>query len=272
MPVRTPARTARRPTTSDRRALTQRAIDFEIDCTVAACDHSEEVPLGLWIRSASHPKMWMLNQLHVRGPQPDLTADDLVAELDRGLADVGHRRAQVGDDATGRRLADDVAKLEGWTAAPVLVMVLEREPPEPPPGVTREIDHEAMMALEALLVDEYDDVPQDEKPVVVAGRAHLTAVIDGTRYFTATADGTDVSTVYLYTDGRTGQLEDVGTLEAHRGQGLASATVNVAARAAIDAGCDMTFLVCHAGTGPVALYADLGFRTVGRYWAFTRRG
>jgi predicted GNAT family acetyltransferase len=215
--------------------------------------------------------MWMVNQLHVRGPQPDLTAGDLVAELDRGLADTGHRRAQVGDDATGRRLADDIAKLEGWTAAPVLVMVLEREPAEPPAGITREIDHDAMIALEALLVDEYDDIPQDDKAVVVAGRAHVTAAVPGTRYFTATADGTDVSTVYLYTDGRTGQLEDVGTLEAHRGRGLAAATVNAAAREAIAAGCDMTFLVCHAGTGPVPVYADLGFRPVGRYWAFTRR-
>ena len=76
----------------------------------------------------------------------------------------------------------------------------------------------------------------------------------------------------LYGDGRTAQPEDVHTLPEHRGHGLSSATVSFAAREARAAGADLVFLVCDAAHGPYPLYAGLGFRAVGRYWAFTRPG
>ncbi len=64
--------------------------------------------------------------------------------------------------------------------------------------------------------------------------------------------------------------ELVNTLAEHRGHGLAAATVSLAAREALAAGCDMVFIVCAAADGPVALYARLGFRAAGRFWSFTR--
>jgi GNAT superfamily N-acetyltransferase len=236
-----------------------------------ACDRVEDTSLGAWHRCSAHPKMWMLNQLHVVGPQPELTADALIAELDRGLADVGHRRAQLDDDATGRRLAEDMRKA-GYNVAGVLVMELDGEPPAVPEGVVRVAEEPAMRALDRLLHEQDPDFPAADLDVVVEAHAHLRAAVPGTRAFVAAADGTDASCTTLYCDGVTGQPEDVNTLAAFRGRGLAAATVSAAARAALDEGCEFVFLVVDAETGPVPLYASLGFRPIGRYWAFTRPG
>ena len=235
----------------------------------AACDAVEDHPLGVWHRCSTQPRMWMLNQLHVLGPRPELTAEALIAELDRGLADVEHRRLQLDDDATGRRLADAMRKA-GYRVHGVLVMELDGEPPEPPRGVVRVADEKAMRALDVALHEADPDVPADDVPVVVEGHAHLRATIPGTRAFVAAADGVDAACTTLYSDGRTGQPEDVNTLTAFRGRGLAAATVAAAARAALDEGCDFVFLVVDAEAGPVPLYASLGFRAIGRYWSFTR--
>lgn len=237
---------------------------------LAASDHREEAPLGVWARCSTHPKMWMLNQLHVVGPQPDLTAEAFLAELDRGLADVGHRRAQVSDDVTGRRLAEDVRKLEGYNVMPLLVMLLDREPPEPPPGFAREVDAATMRALDEQIVAADAGIPAHDKPVVVEGHEHLRDQIPGTRSFVGSRDGVDACAVTLYCDGRTGQPEDVNTLAEHRGHGLAAATVSLAARAATASGADLVFIVCDAAEGPFPLYASLGFRAAGRYWSFTK--
>lgn len=260
-----------RPGPEDDRALVARAITFERDCLALAADRREEHPLGLWIRSSAHPQLWTLNQLHVLGRHPELTAAALMAELDAGLADAAHRHVSVADDATGRRLADDF-RAAGWRVGPALVMLLDREPPEPAPGVAREVDEAAMRALEAQTVREDAGIPADSEPMVLAGHAHVRATVPGTRMFVGAHDGVDACHATLFTDGRTGQPESVVTLSEHEGHGLAAATVSVATRAAQSAGCDLVFIICHGDTGPVALYSRLGFRAAGRYWTFTRPG
>ncbi|MCW2968582.1 MAG: family N-acetyltransferase [Solirubrobacteraceae bacterium] len=268
MPARTP-RTLRPSSSEGAAALLERAIAFERECLALVADDRREHPLGLWTRSAEHPQLWSLNQLHVIGRHPELTAEQLMAELDRGLADVRHRRVVVDDDATGRRLQDDFRKA-GWSVGPVLVMVLDREPPVPPVAVAHEIDAPGMDTLDELIMHDDDEIPEHDRPIVLAAHAHMRRAIPGTREFAGVRDGVDACQATLYTDGRTGQVESVGTLRAHRGHGLAAATVGLAAREALAAGCDLVFIVCHADTGPVALYAGLGFRPAGRFWTFTR--
>jgi GNAT superfamily N-acetyltransferase len=249
----------------------ERAIAFERDNLVLAAERSDEHPLGLWTRCAEHPQLWMLNQLHVVGPHPGLTAKGLIAELDAGLSDARHRRVTVADDATGRGLVDDF-RAAGWQVSPTLVMLLDREPPAPPPGVAREVDEPTMRALEELIVRDDPAFPAHDEPVVLAGHIHMRAAIPGTRTFAGAHDGVDACQTTLYAVGRTGQPESVGTLSAHEGHGLASATVALATREALAAGCDLVFILCHADTGPVPLYARVGFRAAGRFWAFTRPG
>jgi GNAT superfamily N-acetyltransferase len=216
--------------------------------------------------------MWAMNQLYVEGAQPQLTAEALCAELDRGLADAHHRRAIVTDDATGRRIADDM-RAAGYGAGPLAVMLLDREPPEPPAGLAHEIDEPAMRALEERIVAQDDAIPPHDKQIVIEGHAHMRAARAGgyrVRMFAGVDGGEDVCRTFLYTDGRTGQPEDVETLPAHRGKGLAAATVSLAAREALAAGCDLVFILANAANGPVALYSELGFRVSGRFWTFNR--
>ena len=215
--------------------------------------------------------MWVLNELRVTGPRPDLTGEELRAELDRELGDGGgHRRAVVEDEKAGRRVYEDFKCREGWRAGPVAIMALLGDPPpEPPPGIAREVGEEEFRVVDAALTAADDAIPAEDRDVVVAGTAQLRAAT-GARMFVGARNGVDASRTTLFTDGHTGQPEIVDTLAEHRGHGLAAATVALATRSAVDAGCDFVFILCDAISGPVPLYASLGFVVIGRYWVFTR--
>lgn len=149
-------------------------------------------------------------------------------------------------------------------------MALAGDPPAPTEGLAREADEEELAALDARVVEADAELPEEHRAAVLAGQAHLRAANPGTRRFVGLHDGEPVATTTLFTEGGTAQPEDVSTLPAHRGHGIAGATVALAAREARATGCDLVFLVCDAAGGPVALYASLGFVPVGRSWTFTR--
>lgn len=214
--------------------------------------------------------MWVLNQLHVIGPQPRLTADLLLAELDRGLADAPHRRAMVLDEPTGRRLAEQLAGRPGWQIGSLLVMPLVTEPLEPPPGIVREVDDATLRRLDLQVNEQDRDLPPGVAAKLVAGRAALRGAVPGTRRFIGAREGADACTATLYSDGETAQVEAVNTLPGQRGHGLAAATVSHAAREALAGGHELVFILCDGTDGPVPLYAGLGFSPLGRYWTFTR--
>jgi hypothetical protein len=159
----------------------------------------------------------------------------------------------------------------GYNAVPLMVMLLDREAPEPAPGLAHEIDEPAMRALEERLVAANTDIPEADRPVVVEGHAHIRAAVPGTRMFAGRAGGEDVCQTTLFCHDGVGQPEDVETLAAHRGRGLAGATVALATREAVAAGADLVFILCSADTGPFPLYAAIGYRAAGRAWTFTRQ-
>jgi ribosomal protein S18 acetylase RimI-like enzyme len=81
-------------------------------------------------------------------------------------------------------------------------------------------------------------------------------------------DGEVVSYADLYQDGADAQVEDVGTLDEHRGRGYASAVVLAAIEASRRDGAELVFLVADANDWPQELYRRLGFETVGNYTKF----
>jgi GNAT superfamily N-acetyltransferase len=248
----------------------ERAIAFERDNLMLAAGSVEEAPFGRWMRNPDHPQMWSMNQLYVDGPQPGLTAQALTAELDRGLADARHRRAIVTHDGTGRALAEPMAA-GGYTAVGLMVMLLDREPPAPAPGLAREIDEAQMRALEARLVADSGSIPERDREVVLAGHAHLRGSIPGTRMFAGLDGDEPVAQLTLYARDGIAQPEDIETAAAHQGKGIGAAVTALATREAVAAGHEV-FILCHAADGPFPLYAALGFRAAGRFWTFTRPG
>jgi len=91
-----------------------------------------------------------------------------------------------------------------------------------------------------------------------------------TRLFADEADRRLVAHTELYSYDGVGQVENVMTLEAYRGRGLARALVLHAASESRAAGNDLTFLVADADDWPQRLYERLGFETVGRYSRFLK--
>ena len=96
--------------------------------------------------------------------------------------------------------------------------------------------------------------------------------IQDTRFFAARVDGEIASYCDLYSDGDTGQIEAVMTLEQFRNRGLARATVMRALAASRDAGNDLTFLMALRDDWPKELYRKLGFDEIGQVYEFVRPG
>jgi GNAT superfamily N-acetyltransferase len=92
------------------------------------------------------------------------------------------------------------------------------------------------------------------------------------RWFVAPGDGDGAAACCLLSDGAgIGQVEDVATLEAARGQGLASAVVDAARAASQEAGHTTTFITADAADWPQFLYEKLGFVPVGDLHVLRRR-
>ena len=99
---------------------------------------------------------------------------------------------------------------------------------------------------------------------VVAARRALAAATP-TRWFCGAWEGRDGCNATLYSDGRTAQVENVGT----RARTCAAAawpapTVSLAVDAALADGHELVLIFADDDDWPKDLYAKLGFRTVGR--------
>jgi GNAT superfamily N-acetyltransferase len=219
------------------------------------------------------PDIWDANHLRVQR-SASVTAPELVAEAERLMAvrALKHRRVLVDDDGLGTRLAPGFEKLE-WEAGRWVVMVLSRSP-------DRRVNADAVVepGLEVVrrgrdeAAHRADWYTGDEDILEQVRRRHFALL--------ETANGRDfaimhgeiaVSFACLYRDGSTAQVEDVGTLDEYRGQGLSRAVVQRTVEAALQDGCDFVFLVADDADWPKDFYARVGFDTVGRTHHFLVR-
>ena len=225
-------------------------------------------PLGEAFFHDGLPRVWMLNQLSV---DARAEADDIVSALEELYGHLPHRRAFVERPDVGEALAPEL-KRAGWLVEHDVFMVLRRERDlAAAPGLAREVEEEAVRAVEAQTIAAE---PFGEPGIVqqmLAARGAFGRAGAG-RYFAAALDGVDACHTTLYSDGVVAQVEDVGTLEAARGHGLARAACSAAIDAALAAGHEFVFIIADDNDWPKDLYARLGFDPVGRPWAFTRVG
>lgn len=233
-----------------------------------------EVPFrfGTAYLHSSLPRVWSRNYLVAEKDLSEATTELLVAESDRVLGEAGmrHGKVEIYDEEAGTRLEPGFREL-GWEVHCDVLMVARREPDRPVDLWLAEevgIDELEPIAAEATRSEPYgadEEVVQQlnaNKRVVMASR--------DTRFFAARVDGAIASFCDLYSDGRTGQIEAVWTLEQHRGQGLARATVMRALEASHEAGNDLTFLMALRDDWPKELYRKLGFDEIGLCYEFVR--
>lgn len=258
------------PRTEGERAVAlAAALEFERGCYARAAADAAPHPLGLALRDDAVPRAHVLNMLWVTATS--VTADGLLAALEATHAGLGHRKAQIDDDALGAVLAPRM-RAAGFASERHLVMALGRpRDRDPAPGLASEVDEANHASLEAAVTREHPHGAEEEvvEQLARARAAIRAAAPGGTRFFAGAEGGTDAAAQVTLLRGQgVAQVEDVATLEAHRGRGLARAVCSAAIDAAGPAA--LVFLVADDGDWPKDLYAKLGFDPVGAIWAFTR--
>lgn len=242
------------------------ALAFEQDYYARAATTAVAHPLGLALGGPEVPRAHMLNMLWVTTRSATPTA--VLAALEQTQGDLAHRKAEVADDTLGAALAAPVRDA-GYSTKRFVWMARHRPHDRAPVGgLARETDAASHTMVEAATTAE---LPHGGERAVVDQLAEARARLRGaatTRYFVASADGVDAAHATLVAGDGVAQLEDVGTLEAHRRRGLARAVCTTAVDAAT-AGT-LVFVVAEADDWPRELYAKLGFDAVGHTWAFVK--
>ena len=90
------------------------------------------------------------------------------------------------------------------------------------------------------------------------------------RAFGVRAEGVIAAVCETYSDGTVGQIEDVATLEEHRGKGYGTEVVLAALASLQRAHHELIFLVADAEDWPKKMYEKLGFEGVGVTYQFIR--
>jgi ribosomal protein S18 acetylase RimI-like enzyme len=215
---------------------------------------------GLAVFDERLPLRYDSNYLLVDELPEAVSADDLVEEARR----LDRPAVMVRDQPTGERLAPRCEAL-GWTIHRGLVMAHRRQPERAADtSLVEEVDEAALRpARRRQLAGEPWATPAVVEQLLDAKLTIARALT--ARFFAVHVDRQVAGYVDLYHDGHTAQIEDLATLEEHRGRGYASALVLRALQEARHAGCDLVILVADAEDWPKLLYRRLGFVELGRY-------
>jgi GNAT superfamily N-acetyltransferase len=253
-------------TTTDRQDF-QRALAMDRALLAAAAQRAEDHPLGILLFDEARPRVWVHNQLHVTGPAGDI--DDLVRLLDEHYGDLAHRRALVEDPVEGARLAAGFRD-RGWQVETHVYMALRgSRDREPEPGLAAEVSAAEHAESERQTLREAPSAADaDVREQLIDARAARRDACDRSHCIAGVVDGRHVGNTMVYVAGDAAQVEDVTTLAAFRGRGVARAMVSLACELAADA--DLVWLAADDDDWPKELYAKLGFRPIGRAFVFTR--
>jgi ribosomal protein S18 acetylase RimI-like enzyme len=225
-------------------------------------------PLGVGVLTPELPRRHDSNYVFLERAG---TAYEAMAEADRILGGAGanHRVIVTFDEELGRRL-EPAFLGAGWGRQRHVFMAHRREPTKQVDlSTVSEVDEGALRPGRTQAICSYPwGSPELAKElldakVLLADRAE-------TRFFGVPVNGEIVAWSDLYLAQGMAQVEDVATLEDHRGNGYASAVVLRAVREAQAAGADLIFLVADDEDWPKELYERLGFEIVGRSYKFIR--
>jgi ribosomal protein S18 acetylase RimI-like enzyme len=225
-----------------------------------AGERTEPTRFGAAVYDDRVPKRYDSNYLLVETVPPGTTAEELAGDAR------AHDRPMIffRDEQSAERLLPGFRAL-GWRPDRHVFMV-QRGPGtrDAPVEFVQELDADALRAARRRLIE---DFPWARPEVLeqLHEAKHLIAASVDTRFLGVVVDGEVVAYADVYIEPPNAQIEDVGTLEAHRGRGYASAVVLYAAETARRAGADFVFLVADAEDWPQHLYRRLGFEPIGHY-------
>ncbi len=228
--------------------------------------HSRVTPFGTFVHHPAFPTRYDCNQLvDARCPRGATAAffRNLTAHY-AGL-NLGFRKISGHDPVTLERLAPVLAR-EGWQVNHGRMTVFRG-------ARVRE-------ANPAVTVRAVDPFNPDLETAYIGKR--VPGVLDmgfqyhrtqtprvGGEWLVAYQDGQPVGTAGWYVVGRLARFRFIGTLEHARSQGVATTLIRHVQEHPVVRQQDALVIFVN-DDGPVSLYEDLGFRTVGRMWETTR--
>ena len=249
-----------------------RTIAFERELVASVSTRMVAFAWGMAYLNDGYRERWDSNFLWVDETVEPVDASALAAEAERVLGEAGlaHREIRIDDDAYGRSVAADLARV-GYGGDRLVVMERRRISDRPDAALdAEEIDLPTLRpALEIVLQRE----PWATSDEIVRMLADFRGELErhaGARFFCARVGDEIAAMCELYVRGSMAQIEDVNTLEEFRNRGLARAVVQRAADEARQAGAETVFLHALDDDWPKELYAKLGFDPIGYVWSFVR--
>ena len=226
----------------------------------AVCDEVLPTPHGAAMLTPSLPLVWQLNAIHVDDPKAEAAA--LMQEADEIQNAFAHRKLVVHDRELGERLAPAL-QADGWNVFRLLVMVQARAPERGiPDGAGAEVGRAVGAATLAAFRREQPFGWQAAAVRQLAAMDERYGSALEARDFASPPDD-PACACRLYMDGELAQVDEVGTIEARRGRGHASAAVHAASAYARAAGRAPVFLLTDGSDWPQQLYRRLGFDEIG---------
>ena len=249
--------------------MRDRLLDFELALDRRSNEEVVEYGWGLAFLSPALPLAWDANWALIE--RDGMSAEEVVAATEESLAGLAHRAVAIRDEAGGERLAPEFSAMPGWEVERNLYMLL-RDDASSEHGEARETPLAGCEALRRELIRgefpaDLPDLESTADQLLEMGRR--TAEAGGDRWFVAPPDE-PAAACCLLSAGEIGQVEDVGTLVAARGRGLAKAVISAAIAASREAGHRHIFIVADADDWPRLLYGKLGFEDCGVLHVFRR--
>ncbi|HEY7666965.1 MAG TPA: GNAT family N-acetyltransferase [Actinomycetota bacterium] len=224
-----------------------------------------DFPWGTAYLDAEFPLMYDANHLWIEDPAPAATTDDLATEADRilGGAGLAHRKVMVAREDDGAPWSMGFGE-RGYRISRLLTMAVGPDPGEEVDTSAVEVVDfdDARAAIETANAREPYATSAEVVRQLTDYHGKLERELD-CRFYVVRVDGEVAAFCELYGLGSIAQVEDVNTLEEHRGRGFAKAVVSAAVRDARSDGAELIFLYADAHDWPQHLYGKLGFRPLG---------
>jgi GNAT superfamily N-acetyltransferase len=198
--------------------------------------------------------------VRVEGPDPGLSADELIAAVDALQADLQHRRVLIEDEVAGARLRDAFADA-GWETER-LVMLLRSGPPPAAPDDVVEVPYADTRALR---LEWHHSGDWGDEEALHLDSAEAVATRIGTRAFATRGEITGFCTLYGGSDAA--EIDQAYVTPSARGHGLGARLISGALAAG---GHHTNWIVADDEGRPKGLYQRLGFEPVWRWHTFTR--
>jgi GNAT superfamily N-acetyltransferase len=251
-------RAATRTTTTDLDRIVAHLCAIED----AVAERTEPLPWGTAVFHPGVPWVREVNVVRVETTRGVRAGDIAFAAETRFPAQPA---VEVMHEPIGAAVAPAFAAA-GWQVGRHLLMALE-EPPAATGHAVDEVDPERIWPLRAEWM-RHEPWGTEQAVEAMLAWERARAELTGARAFCAFEDRRPVSMCLLLATPHADEVERVYTTPSHRGRGLAFAVV---ARAAREAGDQLTFLFTDAHGAAQHLYARLGFHRAWVVYRFSRR-